>query len=400
MSSTYGNSAMASAMFSTIGLTILTNRSSRVGRIVATVALGFAILIRADAVLLVPVAMLLRWHERRSVGDVIGTFGPLIVGLAMTYGLLFGFDNRMTGAVRDVTSHLTNQHFETHFWDYLLWSTSPVLFFLAAFGLRELCIGRRDIVAAVIVWCVPLFAFYYSATTTPRYFVSTVMPIAVCSACALVAAVKLFPYPRLAAVLGGLAASAQLLVNLGYYTPGDFRHRLDEGSIQTHIGPLWTGAFLYHSYVTPSLFFNSIRNPGFHRTNPVQRSLDQLLDEVAQGRYRGRTIMAVLNGGNGHVFHYYAQLHGARYEPRKPGPVFNRETWLELGGSKLMSIGRPGGQFDSLPSVPLQPGDMVWLVNPGPDGEAMLRAKTPNLDLTPMPDTTPRVRRYLVASAP
>jgi hypothetical protein len=397
MSSTYGNSAMASAMFAMVGLTILSNRTSRSTRVVAFVALGLAILIRADAVLLVPVAALLRWQERRSLRHVLRSFAPFIAGLAATYGLLFWLDPRMTGAVASVTSHLTNPRFQTHFWDYLLWSISPIVLLLAAFGLNGLLESRRDLVAAVTVWCLPLFAFYYSATTTPRYFVPTVLPVAICAACGMVALPQLFARRRLVVALLAVAATAHLFVNLGYYTPGSFKQQLREGSIETQIGPLWTGGLLYHSYAAPSLLFRSIRNPGFHRTILVQRSLDSLLADVASGSYRGHTIVAVLGSWNGHLWHYYAELHGARYTARKPGPVFQTETWLDLGGARLMSIGRGTIQFHDLETLPVKAGDLVWLVNPGEGSEAEIRSKVKGLELAPLSDSTPNVRRYAVA---
>src|SRR5262249_3386091 len=157
-----------------------------------------------------------------------------------------------------------------------------------------LCDGRRDVLAVILVWCLPLFAFYYSATTTPRYFVLAMVPVAIASACAAVALTKLFRYRRLTTALVAIAASAPLFVNLGNYTPGSFRHRLEEGSIETQIGPMWTGALLYHSYATPGLLSRSIRNPGFHRSILVQGSLDRLLTDVANGMYQGHTIVAVL----------------------------------------------------------------------------------------------------------
>ncbi len=400
MSSTYGNSAMISVMFLTIGVTIATNRPRPLLLAGGLAAFGLAILIRADSVLAFPAVALVIWQGQRSIRATTATLAPLVIGLAMVYGVMFVTDRHMASTIEAVTSHLTNPLFTTHFWDYLLWSTSPILFVLAILGARQLLDGRRDLLAVVVAWCLPFFGFYYTATTSPRYFVPTAVPLAVCTAVGAVALPGFFRRRRLATVVVAILGSAHLVVSLSNFAPGKITNLVRQGSIETHVGPLWTGALVYQSYLVPGFLARSVRNQGFHRTVDLQRSLDSLLQDVANGSARGRTIAVLTAGWNGHVFHYYALVDGAHYLSKQPGPIGSTETWMELGGARLMSIGRETGQYESMPSLPIRAGDEVWVIQPDATWDSTIRAKLPTgVLLSPLGASTRHLQRYVLSGA-
>jgi hypothetical protein len=405
MSSTYGNSAMLSAALLVVAVTILSNRPRTAWEAAALALYGTSILVRADAVLAFPLIVLLLYLRYGCIRAALTRTAPLVVVLAVVYGFLFLTDPPMAGAMEGVKRHLTNPAFATRFWDYLLWSTSPFILALAAMGVRELLVGRRALMAYVAAWCLPFFAFYYSSTTSPRYFVPTAMPVMVCASVGIVGLVSwLAPIRRqLAATVLALLATLHLFIGLDHFTPGSPRNLLEQAQFETHVGPLWTGAYLYKTYFTPWFLGRSLRHPGFGRDSRTQQTLDTSLAEIASGTERGKTIIVLLGGWNGQVFHYYAHVHGAHYTSRTPGPewtTFATETWMTLGGARLMSIRWSTPEYRALKRLPVGAGDQVWVLAFDAEIEGLVRAQIPkDLVLVIQGDNKPPVRRYRLVRA-
>jgi len=400
MSSTYGNTALPSAAVFALGITLLSRRPGRWLEAAALALCGAGILLRADAVLASPLIAVALYLRHRRIGAVAVRSAALAVAMAAIYGLLYLADPRMASSVHDVTGHLSNPRFPTMFWDYLLWGTSPFLLLFAALGLRELVAGRRALLALVTAWALPFFAFYFTATTQPRYFVPTAVPVALCTAVGIVALVPLLAPlgRRVAAGIVAVAATVHLFVGLGGFTPGSVRHLLTQASFPTQIGPMWTGAILYQSYFVPSLFRLSVRQPGFGRLGGTERVLDDGLAAIAGGAERGRTVVVVLAGWKGNAYHFYAYLHGADLTAREPGHPFLTETWMALGGARLMSIGRGTAAFRALDSLPVAPGDELWLMGYVTADDSLVADRLPP-GVVPLAvgDTTAPVRRYRLA---
>ncbi len=405
MSSSYGNSAMPSAALLVVAVTILSNGPRPISEAVALALYGAAILVRADAALAFPLILLLLHLGRGSIRTALTRAMMLVIALTGVFGLLFLTDPRMAAAMEGVKTHFTNPSFETRFWDYLLWSTSPFILAFAVVGGRELLAGRRVLMGCVAVWCLPFFAFYYGATTSPRYFVPTAVPVALCASVGIAALVPLLAPGRrgLAAAILGLLATLHLFVGLDHFTPGSPRNLLRQAQFETHVGPLWTGAYLYKTYFTPRFLGRSLRHSGFGRAYIEQRFLDSSLAEVARGAERGRTIVVLLGGWNGHVFHYYAQVHGAHYISRAPGPevaTFATETWMTLGGARLMSIRWQTPEYSAMQRLPVGPGDEVWVLAFNDEIERLLQVQVPQeLSLVTSGDATPGLRRFRLTRA-
>lgn len=395
MSSTYGNSAMPSVALLVAGITILSNRTRSGAQWLALGLVGAAIVVRADAVLATPAIMLLL-RQQYGTRVALTRLASLGAALAVLYGVLFLSDPHMRDAIGAVKEHLTAS-FLTRFWDYLLWSTSPVLLALAILGGRELVGERKDLLLIIAAWCIPFFGFYYASTTSPRYFIPTAAPIAICSAVGFVAVIALAREHRrrVTAVALGLVASLHLWIGLSHFRPAEWRSLLSESQFETHVGPLWTGALVYKSYWQPEFLGRSIRYPGFGRAHRVQWSIDSSLASIAAGGATGRTMVYVSGGWNGHVFHYYTHLHGARYVARARGPEFDTDTRLELGGATVLWIS-PDTSREKLPTVA---GDEVLMISPTTEAEQLVRnrlADTLTMVEEPFP-AGPWLRRFRVS---
>jgi hypothetical protein len=324
---------------------------------------------------------------------------PPVLGLAAVYTLLFLTDQRMASTFDAVASHLTDPRFTTKFWEFLLWSTSPFALALACIGLFEMTDGRRRLLEIVAAWCLPFFAFYYASTTSPRYFVPTALPVAAAAAVGAVALVQRVPpvRRRLATAVVALLTGLHLFVGLGHFTPGSAANLLTQGEFETHVGPVWTGAFIFKSYFNPWFLGRSVRHPGFGRLNGTQSTIDSALAAVAGGEERGRTIVVLQGGWNGHVFHYYALKHGAEYVSSRPGPVYGTETWMSLGGARIMTVNRRLAAYRDMTRLPVSDGDGLWVM--AHDSTAVAGAVTrlpPGLSLTPRNDPTRPVGLYRV----
>ncbi len=400
MSGTYGNSAMPSTALLVGSITLLSHRAGAVGETVALVLCAAAIVVRADAVLATPAVVLLLHQRHGGLRPAVLRAGALAGGLAILYAALFLADPRMHDAVASVASHLTNEEYATRFWEYLLWSTSPLPLAAAALGAGLMLERRRALLGVAVTWCLPFFAFYYSTTTSPRYFLPTAVPLAVCAAVALAKLPGLLApgHRRIAAWVVGVAASAHLFVALGHFSPGSPRNLLRQGEFETQLGPMWTGALLYKTFAMPHGSAWSSRGRAFGRMNGTLRATDDALGGVATGADAGRTIAVLLGGWNGHAFHFFALAHDARFDaPTRPGSGFAAETWLSLGGARLMAVRRSDAGYRAMPALPAGAGDEVWVFawDSAADG-GMRRRLAPGLVPVPVGDTTAPMRRFLL----
>ena len=172
MSSTYGNSAMPSAALLVVAVAILSNWPRPALEAGALALYGAAILVRADAVLAFPLVVLLLHLRYREIRVTLTRTAPLVIVLAVVYGFLFLTDTHMATALEGVKGHLTSPAFETRFWDYLLWSTSPLILAFAVVGVRELLAARRQLMACVAGGA----CRFLRSTTAPRPRRATLYP--------------------------------------------------------------------------------------------------------------------------------------------------------------------------------------------------------------------------------
>ena len=219
MSSQYGNSAMPSVALTVGALVILSNRPGRWGEAAALLLLGIGIVVRADAVLASGAATLLLWRNHGRLREALVRMVLLGATLAAVYALFLVADPRMAEFVESVRSHLQNAVLG-RFWEFLLWAFSPVPLVFAVLGLRELAPARPWMFWTLVAWAVPFLGFYFTAATTPRYFLQVAFPLSIAAAVGmlwLVAAVPRFRMATAVLVLG--AAFVHLLIGLGDYVP-------------------------------------------------------------------------------------------------------------------------------------------------------------------------------------
>ncbi len=402
MSSTYGNSTTPAIALLALSVALLSRGPGRSIENLALALFAAGVVVRADTILAAPFIGLLLWQRHGSVRKVALRAAPFVLALAALYAWLFVVDPRMATAGTDVGSHLTNP-FPTEFWEYLLWSTSPVALALAVVGVTELATTRRSLLALMGAWCVPFFAFYFAATTTPRYFIPTVFPVAVLSSVGVFALARLLAPGRVraATTLIGALCVTPLFVGMGHFSPSSWRNVLNESQFETQVGPMWTGALLYKTYVFPRFLSRSVRNPGFGRASVSEYPIDSGLTAVAAGSARGRTVAVLLAGWNGHVFHYYANVHGARYTSRATGPIFATETWMDLGGARLMSIARRVPEYRAMTKLPLKANDQIWMTAWNAADEGFLQTQIPDgLRLTLMSGADRPVKQYVLSALP
>lgn len=361
MSSRYGSSAMTALPFASAALVILSNRPRPAGEFLALGLLGVAILVRADAVLVLPGAGMMMWHNRQSFRQAALRLGSAAAVVGAIYVLLFLFDPLTRSLGNDVAGHL-NSPTETMFWEYLLWGTSPFAFVLAIVGARALFADRPWMAWSLTAWSLPVFAFYYVATTQPRYFLLTVLPLAIATAAGMAAIVEgARRYRRVAIAATVAVCSLHLFVGLGRFSPGHRRGYLLESTITTHTGPLWTGALLYKSFIQQRLWNAPVLHPRFGSGTPVETASVTVFGELADGVYRGRHVLLIMDPGFGNVMHFYAQAAGVRIVSQSPGHLWYRRFDMTLGEARLTMLGVRQIQTDSALALPVDEGDEVWM---------------------------------------
>jgi len=404
MSSRYGNTAMPAAALVVASFATLSNRPTRRAEVAALALFGAAILTRADAVLAAggAAALLGRHHGGwRPAGARIGMLG---LGVAMAYGGLLLVDPHMAEVLQTVGRHMSDQTIKTRFWEYLLWAMSPIPLALAVLGLREAVVARPWLAAIIVAWSLPVLAFYFSATTTSRYFLLAVVPLAVAAAIGVTGLVALAHSYRWAVLAGVVALLfVHLLVALGHFAPGRARNLLEQGSVETADGPQWTGAFLYKSYLGPGFRSLQVWRPrfgGIGSPNLAERSAAVALESVAAGDYFGRRIVFVYSGWNGHLAQFYAHAAGARFAAPLPGEHFPPPAEITLGGGAMLLF-HVEELLDALGTVPVAPGDELWVLGQAQAVAAVVRRAPSDTVLTELApwSSAPRLARFAVRRA-
>lgn len=391
-SSQYGNSAMAALGIVCVALMLLSNRPRQLLETVALVLFAAAVLVRADSVVLLPLVGLLLWHNHHSIRQVTLRMMLLGFGLLAVYGLLLLLDPRMDDAVSAVSAHFTIDR-KTMFWEYMIWAISPMPLMFAILGLSRLLDQRPFLLLALLLWLLAPMAVYFTATTTPRYFLLAVMPMALATAVGMSDLARRLGQhfrPGLAWTAIAAAAFIHLLVGMGQFKSAWRASPIFGPVIRTDDGNMPTGALLYDTYLRHGLFAQSLRNPGFGQLSKPHWEgvvFEKALKVIGSNARADHTIMLLLDTGYGHAFHYHAQVAGARYLSRKPADPsnpFSSETWLELGKSRIMTVSIHAHQYTELGQFAVVAGDQIWVMGntPFPDQKALDKLP-PGLMLAP-----------------
>jgi hypothetical protein len=242
--------------------------------------------------------------------------------------------------------------------------------------------------------------FYFRATTTPRYFLLTIFPLAIATALGMAGIVRLAGSRRTLAWAGVLMLGfVHLLVGLGRYVPSHPRSMLREASFPTHVGPMWTGALLYKSYIQNGIAASRVLHPRFGTGNAAEQTMTATFGELASGRRRGERIVLLPETGYGNVLHFYAQAAGARVLSRGAGPLFNGDFEMELGGAHLSVVGFPLLVADSGKRLPVTAGTELWLIQRDSSSVPLAASRLPAGLRLGSPQTmpnAPRLSRYRV----
>ena len=404
-SSRYGNTAMPAAALVVGAVVLLSNRPHKLGELAALLLFAAAILVRADSVLASGAIAVLLWRNHGSFTAAAVRVGAVALAVAAIFGALFLWDPYMIQIMGDVRTHLTTPD-RTRFFELLLWAVSPFPLAYAILGLRDLEPSRRWLLATIVAWCVPSMGFYFTATTTPRYFILPAFAIAIASAVGMYNVARLAPrWPRVAWAVVLLTASLHLFVGLSNFYPGAKRGWLTDARTGSHDGDVLAGAFLYNSYMQHD-WRSALRQPLVGRLSPVERSYTVAFRELAGGRHRGENVVLVFSGGEGHAAHFFAQLAGATLPDKRAYRVDEGVTY-NVGGARLTVVGVYRFDDDAAPHVPVTAGDVVWLLNrsPGdaPDTESRVAARMPTGLALGRPSRladTPMLWTYRVERAP
>lgn len=384
-SSRYGNTAMPAAALVVAAVVILSNRPQRGGELLALALFGAGILVRADSVLASGAIGVLLWRNHASFLAAALRVAAVGVILALIYAGFFAWDPYMLQIFGDVQEHLTTND-RTRFFELLLWAVSPFPLAYAILGLRELEPARRWLLAVIAAWCVPSMGFYFSATTTPRYFILPAFAVAVATAVGMLSIVQLFPRRRwLAWGVVLLTGSLHLFVGLSNYYPNVRRSWLTDARVGSHDGDVLAGAFLYNSFVQNPI--GTLRHTTARTQVPVERSYMAALRELESGRHRGERIHLIFAGGEGHAIHYFIYAAKAKVADKQKQYRITDPVTYDVGGARLTATGIYRLEEAGAPPAAVAAGDVVWLLNrsPGdaPDTEARVAAHlAPGLTLS------------------
>ena len=402
-SSRYGSTAILSAALSTCALAWLSNPSRRPARVMALAAMAAAVLVRADAVLLLPVAGALVWRTTGSWRVALWELTATAGALGATYAGLLLFDPRMDGALAAVSQHMDTPG-PSMFWEFLLWALSPVPAVFAIWGARRLLDVQPRLLAVLCVWALPTLLFYFRATTTTRYFLNVCVPFTIMAAVGMTDAVRVarrWLPRRVSWSLVGLASAVHLFVALGHVPASHQIEYLYGGTFQTHDGPMPTGALLVRSLLTPGSLLRALPTPTFgEQPYPFWEgaSFSKAVRRLAAAGSRARTVIVRLNGGFGHAFHYHAQAAGARYDtgPIDPATLWGDALWMRFGNVRVMAVGGWSPAYEALQQVQVVAGDEVWLMDaPGVPADVFTKLP-PGLALRPTPTFDDHFRTFAV----
>jgi hypothetical protein len=358
--------------------------------------------VRADTVLLAPLVFFLLLRSEGSLTRALAWSAALGVLMLGVYAAIFAMDPRIDNAVASVSRHMGSADNETRFWEYLLWSISPLPLIFAVWGMRSLLDSRPRLLALLLLWCLPTMLFYFRATTTPRYFVNVAFPLGIAVAVGMVeVAGRLRVWlraPLAWALVIGLT-TVHLFVALGHFRPDKLGWPLYGATISTHDGPMPTGALLYLSFhddysaakALPHIRFATLTTQ--HWEGPsFTRAARRLADPAAPRR----TVVVLLTGGWGHAFHYHVQVAGAHYVSRVASDApWASEAWMELGNSRVMTIADWSDHYKRLPQFKVAAGDQIWVLTREtfPDSAALSKLP-PALSLVAAESFDPHIRVF------
>lgn len=406
-SARYGNTAILQTALVAISITVLSNRPRPMREWAALALLAAGTMVRADAVLVWPVAALLIWMNHpndRAVG--VGRFVLCGLMTATLYLVLAVTDPRMDDIFGEVMAHVANAGILTRFWEFLLWAMSPIPLVFAVLGIRRLLDTHRRIALTIVVWCGFLIAFYFGSTTTPRYFLLIVIPFSVASAAGIYDLVSLFSgrFAPGAALVIAFAASLHLFVGLGHFAPDRLVNPFVGPTISTHDGKMMTGAFLYGSYNPGGQLLGHIRSPeNFGVGHASHEGLLALIRDMEHEARNDRTAIVLLGDTRfGQVFHFYTQAFDGEYISRAPGMSLTTETWLRLFGMNVMTISLWNQGYLSLERLPVAEGDLFYVLGPNPfPDDVAARALDHRLMVNGPKNIAPNfVRRFDVVARP
>ncbi|GAX60441.1 Serine/threonine protein kinase [Candidatus Scalindua japonica] len=113
-----------------------------------------------------------------------------------------------------------------------------------------------------------------------------------------------------------------------------------------------------------------------------------------------RTVIIVHDGWTGNVFHYNAQIVGAKYVSRssgRPDLTNSTETWIKLGNFKVMTIANYIEEYAELDKFKVDIGDEIWVLGTDIDLEGLeiVYSKIPQgLGFFSIPSTSSNIRMY------
>ena len=405
--SEYGNTAMIATTLVTASIVILSNRPRPATRCAALVCFGAAILTRADSVLLTPLIFFLLYRTTESWLAAVKWLAAVGIALLAVYAAAFGFDPRMDSAAGSVASHMGIDR-PTMFFEYLLWSVSPLPFVLALWGVRAMLDTRPRLLGLLILWGLPTALFYFRATTTARYFMNVVVPLSFAGAVGmseLIDRLTRSVHTRIAWLATIGFASVHLFLALGWVPSNRPLELLYGGTFRTDDGPMQTGALLVRTYLASGSLLRSLPRPTFgERSYPFWEgpAFNAAIARLSDPKVPRRTTVVILDGGYGHAFHYHTHAAGARFvsAPTSGTLIWEGEVWMEIGHQRVMT--RPGWNdvYTALSQFPVTAGDQIWALSPRrafPDDVALAKMP-PGLALESTPSFHENFHTFTVIS--
>lgn len=404
-SSQYGNSGLVSMGLASLAIVLLTNKPGRWLDVTALGLLCVAIIVRADAILLVPLVAWLVWRNHGMVRAVLVRGAVAAAVLAAVYALIYTLDPRLDAAVSGVATHFSASR-ASKFWEYMVWAISPVPLLLAVVGFRKLLDIKPSLLLILLLWLAGPLGFYFVSMTTPRYYLLAIMPFAIAVAIGiddLARRLAEIIRPSAAWIAVLLATFAHLVFGMGHIQSGWLASTLFAPGFRTDDGRMPTGALVYDSHLRGGVLAQSFRNEGFGKVRyPYWEgvAIESVLVRLGEDRRAGQTVLLLLDSGFSHAIHFHAQAAGAEYlsrAPSLPWSPFMSETWLQTGGARVMTIRRDSEEHAALEGYPVRAGDEVWIIGDSGTLNDAERGKLPaGLSLTAITSFDEKVFLYRV----
>ena len=399
MSARYGNTAMPSAALTAAAFTILSNRPKRWGEVLALALFAAGITMRADAVLVSGGLLVILWRTHGSLMRATLRVGAVGVVIAAIMLALRAADPYMESVGRELSSHIENP-ITTRFFEYLLWAMSPFPLLFAAAGFRETSRERSALFLTLLAWIGPPFAFYFTNTTTPRYVLQGIFPLAIAAAIGMLAFVEGSAVRRRVAWGAILSLGfLHLFIGLSEFSPNDPRSIIKRAEIGSDDGKVWLGALLYKSYLQRPLHLGRLVQSRFQPSTSGELTFTAVFDSLASGSRRGARVVIANGGGYANTMHLFANLAGATPVNWTPGTVYDGECEFELGGARIGVVGLSLLRKTDR-RIDLRAGDELWVVardsSAGFDGLAGHLPDHLIINAQPAWGSAPRLVRYLV----